>query len=445
MATKIPIPKLGQSEETVTIENWHVKEGDIIKKGDVLFDVETDKSVLEVESQFEGTLLKIIIPAGKEVPVMSIAAVVGEQGEDIPEIEQPAPAAAAKPAAPPKVAPAKPVPEPVSKPETALPVVSAAPETVAAPAKPLKPSPRARKFAADYLIDLNMINGTGGNVGRVTEKDVREYLESSGYMDRKITPAAFNVAKKEELYLLDIQGSGDGGRVTLADVRDAVAEKPQEFPTMRRLIAERLTKSKQQVPHFYVTCSIDMSDLLRQRKEMKQAGFAISVNVFIIKAVADALKDFPMLNASTDGRSISHRSKINIGVAVSLKDGLVVPVVKRADSKELDEIQAEVAELADKARNNKLLPEDMQGGSFTISNMGMLNVDNFAAIINPGETGILAVSSTIPTPVVKNGEIQIRDMMKITLSADHRAVDGAEGARFVNALKKQLESPDWKF
>lgn len=435
MATKVPIPKLGQSEETVSIESWRVKEGDTIKKGDVLFEIETDKAVLEVESQFEGTLLKIAIPAGVEVPVMSIAAVIGEPGEDIPEIEppkkpepKPAPQISAKPAT-------ETVEKPVVAPSQAVPVANAAPVR-----KP-NPSPRAKAFASDYLIDLDKVTGTGGAVGRVTETDVENYLENSGYFDKKITPAAFNLAKKEDLELLAMDGSGERGRVTMADVKAAVSEKPRPMSTMRKIIAERLTKSKQTIPHFYVTVSVDMTDLLAYRRELKADGIAYGVNAFIIKAVAESLRDFPALNARADGDAVSFKSKINIGVAVSVDNGLVVPVVRQADRLALDEIDAELAELAGKARDGKLDPDNMKDGSFTISNMGMLGVENFAAIINPGESAILAVSSTIPTPVVKDGAVVIRDIMKITLSADHRVVDGAEGAKFANAVKARLEKP----
>jgi len=446
MATKVPIPKLGQSEETVTIENWKVKEGDVVKKGDILFEIETDKAVLEVESQFEGSLLKIVIPAGKEVPVMSIAAVIGKPGEEIPAIEQPA-------APQPKEEKKKtPTGKPAQKQEKPAPASTVTESTIQPPApqsvvpvhKP-KPSPRARAFAKDFLIDLDEIAGTGGTVGRVTEKDVKKYLDESGYYDRKITPAAFNVAKKEDLKLLAITGTGENTRITLADVRDAVTEKPRNMSTMRKIIADRLTQSKQQIPHFYVTVSIDMTDLMQFRKKLKADGFPLSVNIFILKAVALSLKEYPMLNASTDGNKVSYKSKINMGVAVSLEKGLVVPVIKNADKKALDELQAEIAELAGKARDGKLLPDEMQGGTFTISNMGMLGVENFAAIINPGESAILAVSSVIPTPVVKDGEIKVRDIMKITLSADHRVVDGVDGAKFANAVREKLESIElWK-
>jgi pyruvate dehydrogenase E2 component (dihydrolipoamide acetyltransferase) len=446
MATKVPIPKLGQSEETVTIESWHVKEGDVIKKGDVLFDVETDKAVLEVESQFEGTLLKIIIQAGKEVPVMSIAAVIGEKGEAIPEIEEiKAPVVEKKAApAPEKKESGKGKGGVIAKQAAAAPQAPMGSSVAVAPIAPARkpnPSPRAKMFAKDYLIDLDKISGTGGESGRVTEGDVKNYLETTGYNDIKITPAAFNLAKKNAIHLLEVTGTGETGRVTIADIRSAIAEKPQEYSAMRKIISARLAESKQTIPHFYVTVSVDMTDLLSKRKEMKAEGFGVSVSVFIIKAVALALKEYPMLNATTDGLSISHKSAVNIGMAVSLEGGLVVPVIRNADRKALDEIDAEVAELAGKARSGKLTPDEMRGGSFTISNMGMLGVDNFAAIINPGETGILAVSSTVATPVVLDGAIVARDMMKITLSADHRAVDGADGAKFANAVKSKLENP----
>jgi pyruvate dehydrogenase E2 component (dihydrolipoamide acetyltransferase) len=443
MATKVPIPKLGQSEETVTIESWHVKEGDEIKKGDVLFDVETDKAVLEVESQFEGTLLKIVIPAGKEVPVMSVAAVIGEKGEPIPEIEEVAPPAAEK--KPPQTKTEKQAPKKSTPAKSAVPSSTTAPAASAvveeAPARKPNPSPRAKAFAKDFLVDLDKITGTGGENGRVTEKDVKNYLETSGYYDVKITPAAFNLAKKNGIHLLDVTPTGYSGRVTVADIRAAVSELPREYNAMRKIISARLAESKRTIPHFYVTVSVDMTDLLEKRGEMKAEGLGVSVSVFIIKAVALALKEFPMLNAETDGLSIKHKSSVNICMAVSLEGGLVVPVVRNADKKALDEIDAEVAELAEKARSNKLTPDEMKGGTFTISNMGMLGVENFAAIINPGETGILAVSSTLPTPVVANGEIIIRNIMKITLSADHRAVDGADGAKFANAVKARLENP----
>ena len=446
MATKIPVPKLGQSEETVTIASWRVKEGDKIKKGDVLFEVETDKAVLEVESQFEGTILKIVRPVAGEGPVMTTtAAIVGEPGEQIPaDMLAAAPAAAPAASAPAPV----PAPAPQAAPAPAAQKAAApapiavaaapvpAPKTAPAPAK--KPvSPRAKKFAAGYLINLAKVPAAGT---RVTEQDVKNYLESTGYFKRKITPVALNLAAEAKLEMAELEGSGDGGRITIADVKAAIAERPKPVNTMRKVIAQRLTQSKQTIPHFYVTVAIDMSDLMKKRKKLKEEGINLSVNVFIIKAVALALKEFPNVNSFCDGNSVSQKSKVNIGMAVSVDNGLVVPVIANADRKGLDEIQAESGELAEKARSGKLTPDEMKGGTFTIPNMGMMNVESFQAIVNPGESAILAVASCIPTPVVRDGEIVIRDIMKVTVSADHRVVDGAMAASFANCIREKLEN-----
>ncbi len=444
MATKIPIPKLGQSEETVTIASWRVKENDTVKKGDVLFEVETDKAVLEVESQFEGTILKIVTPAGVSVPVMTTAAIIGSKGEAIPAdmltgAAAPAPMAAQATPAPATAAPAAPkapaaAPAPVAAQATPAPVFAA--PTAPAPAKKKAISPRAKKFALDYLIDLNKVTAAGT---RVTEDDVKNYLASIRYSDRKITPVAFTLAQEAKLEIINLEGTGDGGRITINDVKAAIAEKPQAFNTMRKVIAQRLTQSKQTIPHFYVTVAVEMDNVIAKRRQLKNENINLSVNVFVLKAVALALKEFPLVNSFCDGVSVSRKAKVNIGMAVSVENGLVVPVIRNADQNGLDEIQSESAELAEKARSGKLSPEEMKGGSFTISNMGMLNVEEFGAIINPGESAILAVASSVPSAVVRNNEIVIRNMMKITLSADHRVVDGAMAAEFANAVKAKLE------
>ncbi len=444
MATKVPIPRLGQSEETVTIQSWKVKEGDTIKKGDVLFDVETDKAVLDVESQFEGTVLKILVPAGKEVPVLCTGLIIGSPGEDISALlkESAVPAAAPKAAATAPAAVQKAAPAPTAPAAESAPVSAPVSAPKAAPAAPAQKavSPRARAFAKDYLIDINKVPGTGGGVGRVTEKDVQAYLDNSGYNAKKITPVALNVAKEAKLELLSLTGTGDGGRITLADVKNAIFEQPRPMSTMRKVIARRLTESKHMMPHFYVTVSIDMTAVKAKRAALKKQNISISVNVFVTKAVALALREFPTVNAECTGDAIKQKSRVNLGIAVSLDNGLIVPVIRNADKKALDELQDEIAEQAAKARAGKLTPEEISGGTFTISNMGMMNVENFAAIINPGEAGILAVSSAILTPVAaKDGSIVAREMMKVTLSVDHRIVDGSEGAKFVNAVKSKLE------
>jgi len=254
------------------------------------------------------------------------------------------------------------------------------------------------------------------------------------------TPPVLNLLKIDKKELSVINGTGETGRITLSDIRDNMKEMPQEFSQLRKIIAARLTQSKQQIPHFYVTTTIDLTNLITRRKQLKSEGINISVNVFVIKAVALALRNFPMLNASTEKESVILKSNFNIGVAVSLEGGLVVPVVKNADKKSLSEIHAEVLELVEKAKRKKLRFADRTGGTFTISNMGMLGVENFSAIINPGESAILAVSAGIDTPVVIDGKIVIRNMMKVTVSADHRVVDGADAAKFCASLKTSLEN-----
>lgn len=459
MAKQVPIPKFGQTVETVSIVKWHKSEGDTVTKGDVLFEVETDKAVLEVESQFEGTLLKVVIPENEEMPVMSIAAVIGEPGEDIPEIKQPeqpapapqetpapqAPAKAEEPAAQPAAKPPAPTAD-VTAPTTPPPAAPAAPPQTE---KRHKTSPRARTFAKQHLItqqDIDALQGTGPG-GRIVERDVKQFLETSGYYDKKITPAAAKMARDLGISLLQLTPTGASGRVTVKDVERADAERPKPLPKMRQTIARRLQQSMQTAPHFYVTVNVDMTDLMGFRKELKDNGLSLSVNVFILKACAEALKEFPTVNSvSDDGAHVRWHSAVNIGMAVSLEQGLVVPVIRHIDQMSLDEIQAVAADMAEKARDGKLLPDDMQGGTFTVSNMGMLGVDSFTAIINPGESAILAVSSTVPTPVVNDdGDIVVRNIMKITLSSDHRLIDGAMAAAFANAIKARLENVEhWR-
>jgi pyruvate dehydrogenase E2 component (dihydrolipoamide acetyltransferase) len=452
MATQVPIPKLGQSEETVSIVKWHKAEGDTVAKGDVLFEVETDKAVLEVESQFEGTLLKVVIPEGKEVPVMSIAAVLGDPGEDIPAIEQPKPATAEKPVEKSAPAPAKKpgietkktTPAPA---QPTAPVATHQPAPVAPAPQPAKPdwhpvSPRAKKFAKDYLIDLDQVTGTGPN-GRVVERDVMAYLDEIDYASHKITPTAKSMAQQIGLPITELQATGKSGRITVADVKKAEAQQPKPMSKMRQVIARRLQQSKQQIPHFYVTVSVDMTDLSAYRKTLKKSGFTLSFNDFILKASALTLAEFPDVNSvvSDDNQTVRWSADINVGMAVSVDQGLVVPVIRDTDKLDMDELHDVARELATKARDGKLTPDEMKGGTFTVSNMGMLQVDEFSAIINPGESAILAVSGIFPTPIVDDDRnIVVRDMMKITLSADHRVVDGAMAAQFCRAIKSKLEN-----
>jgi pyruvate dehydrogenase E2 component (dihydrolipoamide acetyltransferase) len=443
------MPKPGQFTEECTIVKWLKKEGDAVAKGDILFEIETDKANMEVESFFEGTLLKILTPEGGTVPVQAVVAWVGQKGEAIPATPPP-PAPAAKPAAAPdgsvqksevSAPKAAPVAAPQAAPQAAIQRPQAAQPT--APRK-LKISPRAKALAERSVIHPAPIRGTGPG-GRIVEKDVLAYLDAKGYAQLKITPTAKDLAAKEQLDLLTLRGTGEAGKITVADIQRAVAEKPKAMSKMRQVIAQRLTQSFTSTPHFFVTVAVDMTNLVAYRATLKAKKLPYSVTDFIAMAVTLTLKEFPAVNSSTDGKSIWWHSKVNLGLAVSLESGLVVPVIRNADDLTLLELHDRSAALVEKARNGKLLPDEMSGSTFTISNMGMLNVENFTAIINPGEAAILAVASTTPQPVVRDDKVVIRQMMKITLSSDHQLIDGAQAAHFVNALKAKLENVElWK-
>jgi len=431
--------------EECSIIRWLKKEGDPVAKGDVLFEIETDKAAMEVESFHEGVLLKIVVREGVPVPVQSVCGFVGQPGETVPDVAPPPPPVAkpAEAAAAPASRAAAPAPAVAAVAVPAAVAVAAAPTAPAAPAR-FRISPRAKKLAADSVIDPKKIKGSGPD-GRVTEKDVRAYLDSKGYAKLRIAPAARELAARESLDILDIRGSGEGGRIVVADVQRAVAEKPRTMSKMRQVIAQRLTQSFTSTPHIFVTVSVDMTDLLDFRNALKKNGAPYTVTDFILHATAQTLTEMPEVNSTTDGKQVWWHSRVHLGLAVALEKGLVVPVIWNADELSLMELHDRNAELSRKARDGKLLPDEMTGSTFTISNMGMLGVEQFTAIINPGEAAILAVSSTMPQPVVKDHRIAIRQMMKITVSADHRLIDGAMAAKFVNAIKAKLEDVErWK-
>jgi pyruvate dehydrogenase E2 component (dihydrolipoamide acetyltransferase) len=448
MATPIIMPKFGQMTEESAIVEWLKKEGDKVNKGDILFTVETDKSVMEVESFEAGTLLKITVPPRVNVPVQSTVGFLGNPGEAIPAVAAPAPAApkpaaAAAPIAAPAVTRA-PIAAAVSAPSAAP---GAAPVTpLPAPAAPalFRISPRAAALAKHSVIDATRIKGTGPE-GRIVEKDVRNYLQQHGYDKLRISPAAKELAAKEKLDVLAIQATDDSGRISVADVQRAVAEKPKPMSKMRQVIAQRLTQSFRDTPHFYVTVAVDMTELIAYRSQLKAAGAPYTVTDFIAEAVVLTLQEFPDVNSSTDGKTTRWNSHVNLGIAVSLEQGLVVPVIRNAGQLPLLELSQRTKSLAEKARAGKATPDELSGGTFTISNMGMMDVESFGAIINPGESAILAVASTKPQPVVRDSKIVVRQIMKLTLSCDHRIVDGALGAKFINAIKQKLEDIElWK-
>jgi pyruvate dehydrogenase E2 component (dihydrolipoamide acetyltransferase) len=306
-------------------------------------------------------------------------------------------------------------------------------------------SPRARRLAREKSIDPRRIDGTGPG-GRVVERDVLDYLREAGYDRLRFTPAALALASRQGVDLLSVDASGPGGRITVADVEEELASRPRPMSKMRQVIAERLATSFSTAPHFYVSVLADVTELLALRAGLKAAGERYTLNDFIMKSVVGALAEFPLVNSFTpDGKSLCTRRKVHLGVAVALEDGLVVPVIRNAHLRGLGELHDEAARLAARARQGRLAPDEMSGGTFTVSNMGMLDVENFTAIINPGESAILAVSTARPTPVAVGKDVQVRDLVRLTFSYDHRVIDGAVGARFANAVKNRLEDmATWK-
>ncbi len=446
MVQTVIMPKLGQTVEESTVLKWHKREGEPVKKGEILFEIETDKAVLEIESFFEGTLLKIVVAEGQTVPVSVPVAFIGQPGDTIPEVKPVPRSVPTADTAPERVV----VPvksgvghsEPGQSPASGVRRLSS---VVCPPSSVLKiVSPRARRLIRECAISADPIPGTGPG-GRVVEKDVRVYLEAKNYAALKITPAAKNLARANGIDILSAPPAESRERITVATIQQAIAEKPVTLSKMRQVIAQRLTASFTTTPHFYVTVAVDMTDLLEWRKILKNENKPFTITDFILKAVALALVEFPALNSSTDGRATRWHSRVHLGMAVSIAEGLVVPVIRDAHDLSIAELHARIAGLALKARAGKLTPDEMTGSTFTVSNMGMLDVEHFTAIINPGESAILAVASTRPMPVVRDGKIEIRAIMKITLSSDHRLVDGACAAHFVNRVKTMLEDLElWK-
>lgn len=429
MATPIVMPKFGQMTEQSVILEWRKQEGQPVAKGDILFTVETDKSVMDVESFAEGTLLKILVPPGVSVPVQSTVGFLGQPGEPLPAVG-PAPVRL-----PDLRTMATPAPASPCSPATTAAIAQPAP----APPPRFRISPRALALARASAIDPSRVTGSGPG-GRVVAKDVAAYLEEQGYRQRRISPAAKQLAITEHIDILNVLGTGEEGRITLADIQRAVAEKPRPLSRIRQVIAQRLTHSVQTAPHFFVTVEVDMTDLVRLRTQLKEQGLSHTVTDFVAQAVVSALTEFPELNSSTDGQTVRWSSQVHLGLAVSLPGGLVVPVIRGADRLTFSELSAKARELTTRARAGTLRPEEMTGSTFTLSNLGMLDVENFTAIINPGEAAILAIASILKKPAVRDDLVVVRSLMKITLSADHRLLDGALAARFVNAIKTKLEN-----
>jgi len=419
-AAVIRMPLLSDTMTEGVIQKWNFKVGDKVKSDDSLADVETDKATMEVVGYEEGTLLYIGVKEGEAAKVNDIIAIVGKEGTDITPLLQQgnaAPAAGQQPAQ-----------------QEQAPAAQAAPAQHEEAASSeddsrVKASPLARKIAKDKGINLNEVKGSAEG-GRIIKKDVESFTPAA---KAAAAPAAEAGAK---------EGAKAGSTITLAPYvgEEKYTEKP--VTQMRKVIAKRLAESLFTAPHFYVTVSIDMDAAIVARTKMNDvAPVKISFNDLVVKACAIALKQHPAINSSWLGDKIRYNEHVNIGIAVAVDEGLLVPVVRFADGKSLSRISAEVKDFAQKAKAKKLQPSDWEGSTFTISNLGMFGVDEFTAIINPPDSCILAVSGIQQIPVVKNGAVVPGNVMKVTLSCDHRVVDGATGAAFLQTLKSLLEEP----
>ncbi len=409
MANIIEMPKLSDTMTVGTLAKWLKKEGDVVKSGDMLAEVETDKATMELECFFDGTLLKIFAPGGSKVAIGNPLCAIGKPGETVvaPEAKPAPAAAAAKPAAP------APTPAPTPKAPSPAPAAAA---PVAAPAGRVKISPLARKLAAEKGINPAGVTGSGPG-GRIVRADVL----AAALAPRSAAPAA-------------IDRSGP-----------VQEERTVAISGMREAIARRLVESKTQLPHFYLEIEIDATPLLAIREQLNRgletAGVKLSVNDFVLKAAAEALRHVPQVNASWLGDSIRYHGAAHVSFAVAIEDGLITPVVRDTHLKDVFQISTEAKALGKRAKEKKLKPDEFTGGTFCVSNLGMMGIPRFSAIINPPNAAILAVGTIVKKPVVRDDAIAIGQTMILTLSCDHRVVDGAVGASYLNALKSLLEAP----
>ncbi|MEE2846520.1 MAG: pyruvate dehydrogenase complex dihydrolipoamide acetyltransferase [Gemmatimonadota bacterium] len=431
MATKVHMEALSPTMEEGQLVQWLKAEGDDIANGDILAEIETDKATMELVARGEGVLRKIFLTAGGTAEVGSVIGVIAGADEDISGIAGVSGGGAtAAPTAPPEV-PAEVAPMPAAQtlPAPEAPAVSApatsAPATTAAATLPasaanggrVKASPLARRLAEEMGVDIARVPGSGPG-GRVVKRDV-EAAKASGVAAPVDAPATW---------------ASDGAEY-------------EDIPTsqMRKAIAKRLVTSIGPVPTFYLTVDVDMGRVIEARKSinamLEKDGMRVSINDILLKAIAAALRQHPNCNAQWHDGFVRRFNAVHLGVAVAIEDGLITPVIKNAHAKGIAQISAEVRELAGRAREKKLMPDEYTGSTFTVSNLGMLGIHEFTAIINPPESGILAVGGIVETPVVVDGEVTVRPRMRITMSCDHRVIDGAQGARFLQTLQGMLEEP----
>lgn len=450
MSIEVTMPRLSDTMESGTIVEWKVAVGDKVSSGDVVADVETDKATMELAVYDDGTIASIDVEPGQQVDVGTVIALLAEKGEDPanlkPAASAPAPAPAPAPAATPE-----PAPEPVSSPAPAAsPAVSAAP-AASSSGGGMRISPVARRMAEAAGIPLATIVGTGPS-GRIIKRDVEAAMAAGAETVASVPPAA-NVPAVAAAPIAQPVAQASSSAITpiesMAGHGSPMASRRVPLSNMRQVIARRLVESKTTIPHYQVSMSFDMDPLMAMRKDLneKLAGgdVKLSVNDFLVRAAALAMHQHPDFNASFDGDAIVQHGAVNVGIAISLPEdkggGLVVGVIRDADRKSLRMISAESKALAEKARTRGLAPEDMEGATFTISNLGMYGVDHFTAIINPPNSAILAVGGAMKQPVVRGDSIEVGHRMTATLSNDHRVIDGAMAARWLQTVRESVEHP----
>jgi pyruvate dehydrogenase E2 component (dihydrolipoamide acetyltransferase) len=460
MAVEVIIPKQGQTVEVVRLVRWLAKEGDTVRRGDPILEIETDKAVFEVEAPADGVLRQVKYQEGEEVPVVTRVAFIAAPDEDLSAVAG-APAAAPTPSGAPTSA--------------AAPAVATAPAPTGGARERIFASPRARKAAREAgLTDLSAIVGSGPE-GRIVEADVLAYVARAAVMPTAaepaapVSPLAQRMAADLGVDLSQVVGTGPGGRITRADVERAAqkAVAPAPAPTVtpaaapaaapaavpsgvrqvvplrgvRARIAQRMRESVDTAAHVTIFTEVDATELVALRTRLKDDGINVSYNDLLVFIVARALRDHPALNATQVGDAIHYLEAIHIAVAVDTERGLLVPVIRDADKKGLAQIGAEFAALAQAAKEGRSQPDDLTGGTFTITNLGMYEVDGFTPIINPPQCAILGVGRIIEKPVGRDGQIVLRKMMVLSLSFDHRLVDGAPAARFLQQVKRLVERP----
>ncbi len=448
MATQVIMPKLSPTMEEGQLSRWLKKEGDQVSMGEPLAEIDTDKATMEMQALTSGVLRKILIQEGESAPLGQMIAIIGEPDEDISALANQAPAAAktTEAATPePTPAPAAEQPKTAEQPKQPTPEPSAAPAQAAPAAPPaqgngqqpapkadtggrLIVSPLAARMAAEAGVDLRSITGSGPG-GRIIKRDVEGLISGSA------KPA--EAAPQRQLRAVE-----PGARPQVAPGQPSTYHD-EPASEMRRTIARRLVTSLGPIPHFFLTVEIEMDRAAEMRAGINaiEPELKLSINDIIIKVAAAALIQHPQVNASFQDKAVRYYDHADIGVAVAIEDGLITPIVRSADQKSLSQIAGEVRDLADRARNRKLKPEEYMGATFSISNLGMFGIDEFTAVINPPEGAILAVGAMTPKPVVRENEVVVRQMMHVTMSCDHRVIDGATGAKFLQTFKKILENP----